>query len=111
MKFQLNSKIKVRKSVGIAIIIFLLFCSFKKDISGTWVVNEREHIKLYTGPVGYHEKPSPDSVDIRQIMEEHEKVIDSINEKLKTDFNDIVEIFLFNYDEAKEKIGTNGGGP
>jgi hypothetical protein len=45
-----------------------------------------------------------------KILQEQEQVIDYINETLKIDFQSKVKIYLLNYDEAKSKIGTNGGG-
>ena len=47
---------------------------------------------------------------IEKILLEQEKVIVYINDNLKTNYNAKFEIYLYNYDEAIEKIGTNGGG-
>lgn len=92
------------------LIIILLFSSWKADKSGPWITTKGKRITLHTRPSDYSKTQSPDSLVIQQIISEQEEVMDYINDRLKTDFNGPVEIFLYNYDEAKEKIGTNGGG-
>ncbi|MCX6247824.1 MAG: hypothetical protein NTW10_08835 [Bacteroidetes bacterium] len=96
----------------ILIFIFTFFAlmSFSADLSGPWIKTKSHRITLYTRPKNYSKTVSPDSTAIRNILKEQEKVIDYINEALKTDFQSNVRIYLLNYDEAKAKIGTNGGG-
>ncbi|MDO9510218.1 MAG: hypothetical protein Q7J34_00535 [Bacteroidales bacterium] len=65
---------------------------------------------MYTRPLNYSQSTSPDSASIQAIINEQELVIDFINERLNTHFDSKVKIFLYNTDEAQEKIGTNGGG-
>jgi len=90
--------------------LVLALISWKADKSGPWVTTKGNRITLHTRPLNHSKTPSPDSLVIKQIISEQEEVIDYVNQKLKTNFNGPVEIFLYNYDEAKEKIGTNGGG-
>ena len=92
------------------LILFLTLSSWKADTSGPWIITKGEQIILYTRPLGYSKAGSPDSIAIQTIIQEQEYVIDYINKRLKTNFDSKVKIFLFNQDEAKEKIGTNGGG-
>lgn len=103
-----NNKNKMRNLVFI--IILLSLTSFKADLSGLWNRVESENVTVYSRPADYSKTNSPDSTDLQRILMEQNQIIDLINRRLKTDFNGMVEIYLFNYDEAKEKIGTNGGG-
>lgn len=98
------------KHLTFGLILFFLLSSWKADTSGPWITTKGKRIVLHTRPLNYSETKSPDSLTIQNIISEQELVIDLINDRLKTDFNSKVEIFLYNYDEAKEKIGTNGGG-
>jgi hypothetical protein len=84
--------------------------SWKADTTGPWIITKGKRIILYSRPMGYSKTDSPDSIAIQSIIQEQEKVIDFINQRLHTNFNSNVKIFLFNRDEAKEKIGTDGGG-
>jgi len=98
------------RRVIILLILFLTLTSWKADTSGPWIITKGEKIILYSRPLGYSKAESPDSIAIQTIIQEQEQVIDYINERLNTNFDSNVKIFLFNQDEAKEKIGTNGGG-
>jgi hypothetical protein len=49
-------------------------------------------------------------VTIQTIIQEQEEAIKYINQRLNVNFDSKVRIYLYNKDEAKEKIGTNGGG-
>lgn len=98
------------KQIIVLLILFLSLSSWKADKSGPWVITKGKRIILYSRPLGYSKAESPDSIKIQAIIQEQEYVIDYINKRLHTDFDSKVKIFLFNQDEAKEKIGTNGGG-
>lgn len=98
------------KKAAIILLILFTLTSWKVDKRGPWIKTEGERVILYTRPLNYTKTNSPDSLAIQKIIQEQEQVIDFINERLKTDFNLKVKIFLCNFDEAKEKIGTNGGG-
>src|ERR1035437_5543558 len=92
------------------IFVTLILSSFKADKSGPWIVNKDKNIILYTRPLNYSKSVSPDSITIRKILDEQNQSIAFINNALNTNFNSKVIIYLYNYDEAMEKIGTNGGG-
>lgn len=94
----------------VLIIVLITLTSFKADITGPWNRTESENIIVYYRPANYSKTNSPDSIAIQRILIEQNQIIDLINQKLKTSFHGIVEIYLYNYDEAMEKIGTNGGG-
>ena len=94
----------------IGILLVLILTSWKADIKGPWITTKGKRIILHTRPLNYSNTKSPDSLIIQNIIAEQEQVIDYINKKLKLSFDSKVEIFLYNFDEAKEKIGTNGGG-
>lgn len=87
-----------------------MFCSFKADLTGPWIKSSASNIILYTRPEHYSKVNSPDSMVIRKILSEQNRVIDYVNDHLQTKFHSKVRIYMFNYDEAKVKIGTNGGG-
>jgi len=84
--------------------------SFKADVTGPWIVTSGGNIILYSRPHNYSKSNSPDSITIRQILNEQNHAIEYINRVLLTNYNSKVQIFLYNLDEAKDKIGTNAGG-
>jgi len=91
-------------------LVFLILTSFKADLSGFWNRTENNLIIVYSRPEGFTKTNSPDSLDLQKILLEQNQIIDLINQKLNTNFDRKVEIYLFNFDEAEEKMGTNGGG-
>lgn len=91
-------------------IILISLSSWKADTKGPWIKTKGERIILYTRPLNYSNSDSPDSLTIQNIINEQEWVIDYINSSIATDFKSKVRIYLYNLDEAKAKIGTNGGG-
>jgi hypothetical protein len=106
---QQKNNSQMNKYVAL-IILCLLFTSFKIDLDGPWVETQKENVILYTRPYGYSKTPSPDSMDINIILDNQTDKYDEIDSFLKTNFKFLVKIYLYNYDEAKEKIGTNTGG-
>lgn len=98
------------KQISIFLILFFVLTSWKADTTGPWIITKGKRIVLYSRPQGYSKTDSPDSITIQSIIQEQEQVIDIVNKRLNTSFDSNVKIFLFNKDEAKEKIGTNGGG-
>lgn len=98
------------KQILVLLFLFFTLTSWKADTAGPWVITEGKRVTLYSRPVGYSKADSPDSIAIQSIIREQEHVIDHINQRLNTSFDTKVKVFLFNRDEAKEKIGTNGGG-
>jgi hypothetical protein len=98
------------KQFLVLVCMLFLLIAWKADKKGPWITTEGKRIVLQTRPAGYSGTASPDSLTIQKIIAEQEQAIDFINKQLKTGFDAKVEIFLYNLDEAKEKIGTNGGG-
>jgi hypothetical protein len=96
--------------IFILIFTFPALISFSADLSGPWVKTKSQKIILYTRPKNYSKTASPDSTAIKRILQEQAEVINYINMALNTDFKSKVKIYLLNFDEAKAKIGTNGGG-
>jgi len=99
----------MRQLVLLVILLFTL-TSWKIDKQGPWKVTKGQRVTLYTRPIQYSKSDSPDSLTIQEILNEQEQVIDYINNRLNTDFQSTVKIYLYNLDEANEKIGTHGGG-
>ncbi len=75
-----------------------------------WIKTKRDNVVLYTRPQNFSDSISPDSARIEQVLSEAIACIKEINKKLGTNFNAKVKVYLFNYDEAMEQIGTNAGG-
>ena len=98
------------KTLSISLTALILFSSFKPDLKGPWIQKAGNQVTVYFRPSGYSATESPDSETIRKIIQEQEEIIGLINLKLGTHFRKKVNLYLYNYDEAKEKIGTNGGG-
>ncbi|MBW7843871.1 MAG: hypothetical protein H3C40_14205 [Ignavibacterium sp.] len=98
------------RQIIVLLILFFTLTSWKADKNGPWIITKGKRIVLHSRPLGYSKAESPDSIAIQTIIQEQEHVIDYINKILNTNFDSKVKIFLFNQDEAKEKIGTNGGG-
>jgi len=93
------------------VLISIISMSFSNNITdGPWIISKKGKVILYTRPVNYSKKPSPDSANIRSILEEQNDCLENINHKLGVNFKSKFSVYLFNYDEAKDKIGTNGGG-
>lgn len=65
---------------------------------------------MYTRPENYSKTPSPNIATINSILDEQNECLKIINNRLGTGFNSEFSVYLFNYDEAKGKIGTNSGG-
>ena len=94
----------------ILLISLTLFSSFKIDKTGPWIVSKKNNIVLYTRPANYSNSPSPDSMEIDKILNFQGEDYEYINSFLKTNFNEQVKLYLYNYDEATMKIRTNAGG-
>jgi len=105
-----NNNYRFMKRTLFLLIILFSLSSWKADKKGPWVKTKGERIILYTRPINYSDSSSPDSLTIKEIINEQEWVIDYINSSIATNFNSKVRIYLYNLDEAKAKIGTNGGG-
>lgn len=100
----------MKNTLFIALLSILLMSLSKGNSDGPWIVNSKGNVVLYTRPENYSKSPSPDTSTINSILDEQNESLKFINQRLSTNFNSKFSIYLFNYDEAKEKIGTNGGG-
>lgn len=92
------------------LLLLILFSSFKVDKRGPWIETRGKNILLYTRPLYFSNSPSPDSISINKILNSQELNYRYVDSFLKTNSNLQVKIYLYNKDEAKEKIGTNTGG-
>jgi hypothetical protein len=91
--------------------ILILGCDKDEFLDGPWTVTSLKNVELYTRPKNHSNfSRSPDSVDIKAILEEQNLCIDTINARLGVNSTSKFKIFLFNKDEAEELIGTNNGG-
>lgn len=77
---------------------------------GHWIQNTKNNITLFSRPQKHRHNSSPDSTVISNILIEQVNCLKEINDKLKTDYHSPIRIYLYNFDEALRKIGTNGGG-
>ena len=91
---------------------FLYSCNKEEfvDFDGPWIKNESAQVTLYTRPADYSVSGSPNEEQIRLILQNQNNFIKVINDTLGLNYNGKVSIYLYNYDEALEKIGINGGG-
>ena len=97
------------RRIAVFVIICFTLTSWKIDKQGPWVITKGERVTLYTRPINYSESDSPDSLTIQKIIIEQENVINYINDRLNTDYQSKVKIYLYNLDEANEKSGIYGG--
>jgi len=100
----------MRATLLICILILSTICNAKENTKGPWIVTKSGRVTLYCRPIDYSKSPSPDSLAISNILKEQNDCYNEINNKLKLNDDFEFSIYLFNYDEAQEKIGTNGGG-
>lgn len=100
----------MKSTLLICILILSTVCNAKENIKGPWIVTKSGRVTLHCRPLDYSISPSPDSLAITNILKEQNDCYNEIGNKLKLNDDFEFSIYLFNYDEAKEKIGTNGGG-
>ena len=103
------------KSVQILVPFMLLFFSCTEfiaepDLDENWQLTENGPIKLYTRPAGASDAPSPNQQQINAILENQLFYYYAIQVGIQRTFEDPVLIYLYNRDQAKEAIGTSGGG-
>ena len=98
------------RQLVLLVILLFTFSSGKVDQKGPWIISKGQRVVLYTRPIHYSMSDSPDSLTIQKILKEQEDAIEYINQRLNTDFQSNVKIFLYNLDEAKEELGTDSGG-
>jgi len=80
------------------------------DADKDWKLTENDIIKLYTKKQGVSESLSPAADQIHSILDNQKYYYQAIQDSIKKSFNEPVLIYLYNKDQAKEAIGTSGGG-
>ena len=97
-------------------IIFLLTfgCDQSDDdsalLKGPWEEHGLSSIELFVRPEGFSNKKSPSMDHIDLILKNQNNFIQTISQKFKVKSNASFKIFLFNQDEASQKIGIKNGG-
>ncbi|MGC9472012.1 MAG: hypothetical protein ACP5D1_10750 [Bacteroidales bacterium] len=111
MKNHFN--IKHRFILFLVITVFLESCTeffADIDLQDDWVVYASGNIVLHTRPSDYPVTPSPTPEQAAGILANQQFYYYAIQDSIGKTFNDHVLIYLYNRDEAKERIGTDGGG-
>ena len=80
------------------------------DHQNNWEVLESEKVILHYRPWDYSQSPSPTTEEAMFILSNQNFYYQAIQDSINRPFNDKVLVYLYNKDEAKELIGTNGGG-
>lgn len=109
-------KCKVR--FGVALLICLIILSgcthwvALEDKDSNWLshVSSGGKVVVYSRAEGYSASPSPDQVTAQKILSNQEYYLQGIQAALGLSYSDPILIYLYNYDEAAQKIGTSGGG-
>ncbi len=81
-----------------------------RDTDSEWQVARGESVVLHYRAPGYSGTASPDSRVVETILDNQNRYAREISDTLNLPFSDTVLIYLYNQDEAKEAIGTRGGG-
>ncbi len=95
------------------VVVFSISCTdFVADFNpqDEWNILESEKIVLHFRPGGFSSSLSPNLQQAREILRNQEFYYQVIQDSIKKHYNDRILIYLYNWDEAKELIGTNGGG-
>lgn len=103
----------MKKIFAILISATLLSCTdfiAEVDRQDDWEVLESNNIVLHYRPWGYSNSPSPTTEEAMFIINNQNFYYQAIQDSINRQFSDKVLIYLYNMDEAKELIGTNGGG-
>ena len=85
-----------------------LIVSFDQD--DNWIVKDSADVILHYRPENYSNSASPTSSQAGYILKAQNIYYQAIQDSIGRDYQDKVLIYLYNFDEALEKIGTNGGG-
>ncbi len=80
------------------------------DRQDEWMVYESGRIVLHCRPEGYPAAPAPTPEQAAGMLANQQFYYYAIQDSIGKTFNDHVLIYLYNRDEAKERIGTDGGG-
>lgn len=105
-------RIKITLAIFCCILLSLSCTDFIADINpqNEWNVIETDKIVLHYRPQNYSSAPSPTGNEANDILLNQVFYYQSIKDSIQREFDDKILIYLFNRDEAKSLIGTNGGG-
>jgi hypothetical protein len=103
----------MRKLFIILISILLFSCTdfiAEIDHQQEWEILESENVILHYRPWDYTQSTSPTPEEAMFILNNQDVYYQAIQDSINRQFSDKVLVYLYNKDEAKELIGTNGGG-
>ncbi len=80
------------------------------NIQKEWKQMESGKIVVHYRPEGFSSAPSPDEEVINTMLENQNFYYRVIQDSIQRSFSDKVLIYIYNKDEGKSLIGTNGGG-
>ncbi|MBS3771860.1 MAG: hypothetical protein KGY69_16535 [Bacteroidales bacterium] len=115
--FRIKSKIPRLgfhiRSIALLVLIGLSSCTdFFVDVSlqKEWEEMESENIVIHYRPEGFSASPSPDENAVQTMLENQNYYYHVIQDSIQRSFSDKVLIYIYNKDEGKSLIGTDGGG-
>ncbi|MBS3777533.1 MAG: hypothetical protein KGY70_20235 [Bacteroidales bacterium] len=115
--FRIKSKIPRLgfhiRSIALLVLIGLSSCTdFFVDVSlqKEWEEMESENIVIHYRPEGFSASPSPDENAVQTMLENQNYYYHAIQDSIQRSFSDKVLIYIYNKDEGKSLIGTDGGG-
>lgn len=112
----MNSKMeKIMKKTINLLLLALLFSGCTEfiadmDADKAWKLAENDPIKLYYKKQEVSEAPSPTIHQVNGILNNQKYYYQAIQDSIQQTFSEPVLIYLYNKDQAKQAIGTAGGG-
>lgn len=105
----------MKNNIIMTFIVLVIFSScsemiVRRDNDENWLIAGGESIALHYRPPGFSDSASPSLEQAEEIANNQLVYYHAIQDSIGAGFSDKVMIYLYNYDEAKAKIGTNGGG-
>lgn len=104
----------MRKLSKIFMLAFLLSsCTgfiAEMDADKNWELSENGPVKLYYKKTGASGVSSPSAEQVQAILSNQKYYYLAIQDSIQKNFSEPVLIYLYNKDQAKESIGTSGGG-
>ncbi len=80
------------------------------DLDSDWEIKQMHNIVLHYRPENHTQQTSPNIEQVHDILSNQNRYYQEIKDTLNLDFAGTVLIYLYNKDEARQKIGTAGGG-
>jgi len=80
------------------------------DLDSDWEIKQLQHIVLHYRPENHTRQTSPNMGQVHAILSNQNRYYQEIKDTLNLVFRGTVLIYLYNKDEAQQKIGTTGGG-